>query len=537
MKLELIRNMKSHLILYTVLILILAALINNAQAQLKVLERNPNYLTYNGEPLLLVCSVPPDNDFHVEDFDLTYLDRMAEYGANHVWIMIENFTRERWDYAINTPQVFYDKMEAIVAKAYEYDIIVGISLFGYGLVKYPYMYSFNAACTGDCDEGPGPLTDPWDFYDITNNSPEVIEARDGQKAIMKRIVETTWEYPNVYYSPGWELNCIWNSNVALWYKWVVQYMKSEGEKVNPDYTHLFALEKSVDPIEAYNLGADFIIDEDGNSQKVEGIPFVYWSMDGIYRGETFWNKDDEPQANFEFARDEFVRGAAGIASIWSTRAYEEEYLSAIASWASTVENWSDEPGQEITDEAVPTTIDGIMNDIPGDPDVLDFTDFSLFEITDITSSTGHPFVVDRAISVGNLFYTDREYVITYIPPDFRGLVWLKTPNDDKRISADPYLSYRINTEATIFVGFDTRMPTPPAWLNSWTSTNEFIVDDTGVEYELFRKDYPAGVVELGSNDGLESSCSMYIVLHKPTGDIDLVAPGIPSGFTLTPLFD
>ena len=525
--------MKNHIILYTILVLLLMAMMHNANAQLEVFDRNPNYLTYNGKVVFLVCSVPNGSNFHVLDFDVSQLDVMKQYGANHIWFMLENFFRTTWTYTNNTPETFWAKMETICKEAYKRDIIVGISVFGYGLVKYPKYYSFMNSCTGQCGYDSGPLTTPYDFYNVNSTTPEVLESRATQQYLMREIVDHTWKYPNVYYNPGWEMNCIWNSNVAQWFRWFVDYMNDYGAQIDPNIKHLYSIERTTDPLEAYSLGADFIVEEDGNAQKVDGIPYVYWSMDGVYRNLSFWNGDDEPTLNWDYTRQGIINGAAGIATIWGTDPEEEDYLMSLSNFASTVENWIDEPGQEIVDSAVPATWDAQGVDIAGS-DALDYVDYTSFQISDISATSGSPFAVDYNVSTNTNYYTDRDLGLYFIPPDYQGLVWLKTPNDDKRLTVDPYLSYHINMQATVYVGYDTRVPSKPAWLNGWTSTGEYVVDLTGVEFELFAKDFPAGQVQLGANNGGASSCSMYIILHKPSGDVDVTPPAIPTSVSLTP---
>jgi len=531
-----IRTLKSHIILSTISLLILFAFIQNVSAQLKVFNKNPNYLSYNGEPILLMCSVPNGQDFHVMDFDLNFITQMKNYGGNHIWVMIENFTAEKWSYVKNTPEAFWDKIGAIARVAYENDVIFGVSLFGYGLVRYPWNFSFNAVCTTHCDNDPGPLQDPMDFYDVTSTDSAVVEAREVQKMIMKKIIEHTWQYPNVYYSPGWEIKVIWNYKVAEWFKWATDYMETEGHSIDPNIDHLFAIEKTMDPMQAFNVGADFVIDEDGNAYKSEGIPFVYWSMDGVYRNLDFWNqKELEPTRNWDFMREELIAGAAGLATIWGVDPEEEDYLQCLSNFAQTVENWCDEPGQEITNETVPLTFDAQGVNLPKTDDCADLTDYSAFKISNITVSSGKAYVQDSNTGINRPYYIDRIYNIAYIPPAFRGLVWLKTANDDKRNTSSAFLSYTVNQDVTVYVGYDTRIAVKPTWLFTWTSTNEFITDNTGVEFELLRKDFAKGTINLGSNQG--DGGSMYIILHLPVGDVDLTPPAPPGNITLKPLFE
>ena len=535
MVIEKIRTLQSRMILCTICFLILVALTQNVSAQLEVFNKNPNYLSYNGEPIMLMCSVPNGQDFHVMDFDVNFITQMKNYGGNHIWVMIENFTAIKWSSTVNTPETFYDKIGTIARVAYENDVIFGISLFGYGLVRYPWNYSFNAACSTHCDNDPGPLKDPLDFYDVTSKDSAVVAAREVQKKIMRKIIEKTWQYPNVYYSPGWEIKVIWNYKVAEWFKWATDYMEEQGHIINPNIDHLFAIEKTMDPMEAFNVGADFVIDEDGNAYKSQGIPFVYLSMDGVYRGLDFWNDDPEPTRNWDFMREELISGAAGLATIWGVDPEEEDYMQSLANFANTVENWCDEPGQEITNETVPLTYNASGTDLPGSDLCVDIIDYSSFNISNINVSSGLAYMQDPNVSINRSFYIDRTYTISYIPHDFRGLVWLRTANDDKRNTDASFLSYTVNQDVTVYVGYDTRIAVKPGWLQTWTATGDYITDDTGVEFELLQKDFVQGTINLGSNQG--DGSSMYIILHRPIGEADVTAPASPQGLNLRALFE
>jgi len=329
---------------------------------------------------------------------------------------------------------------------------------------------------------------------------------------------------------------IWNTKVAEWFKWSIDFMKAQGELIDPNIEHLFAIEKTMTPIQAAAVGADFVIDEDGNAYKKEGIPFVYWSMDAIYRNTAVWNNlSEEPTRNWDFMRSGLFNGAAGLATIWGVDPEEEQYLQCLSNFVNTVENWCDEPGQEIAAGTVPATFDVAGINLPASELCIDNTDYSSFQISNINVPSGLTYTVDHGIKAGSQFYTDRTYTIYYIPPDYRGLIWIKTANSDKKNYSNPFLSYTINQDATIYVGYDTRIPAKPSWLSTWTSSGEYIIDDTGVEYEMLSKDFTQGTVNLGANSA--TSGSMYIILHKPIGTADLTPPAVPVNLMLTPLFD
>lgn len=72
----------------------------------------------------------------------------------------------------------------------------------------------------------------------------------------------------------------------------------------------------------------------------------------------------EPTYNLEFMRHELISGSASIASLWHTDEAEWEFMKTLGSFIETVENWCDEPGQEITDETVPRNTGDAGIDLP-----------------------------------------------------------------------------------------------------------------------------------------------------------------------------
>ncbi len=598
---------------------IVTVLPDTGLAQLEVFEKNPNYLSYNGKPMLLI-SACPKNQWLVSKLDTSYIRDMKNFGANHTWLMLDNFNMVPWSYTKNTPSGYWDKLRALARVAYEEDVILGINLFGYGIVRYPLYFSFNKECKY-CDGDTGPLTRGEGFFDIHNFEEDVVEARNVQKTIMRKIVENTWMYPNVYYSYGWELNTIWNSTVAEWVTWVRYYMEQQGAMIDPNQTHLFALEKTVSIAEAETLGVDFVVEEDGNAGKTEGIPFVYWSMEGIYRGTPVWNTDDEPKWNLEYMRSAIVdTSAAGVASIWGTDSIEMDYMHALSQFTETVENWCDEPGQEVTLTTLPPVSGGPGIDLPKGPgckdsDAIPPTIVNLFTIADsalqihfsepvdpVTATDKNNYQIDPSliivsatissdqkivtlqtashlknvvytltvnnvldeaydpnpiapntqvhymyvtelvvynitpsfydtagVDIGDEYYVDRDYVVTSLPDSLQDMLWVRTANNDKENSVDNFLKFYNTTDVRLFVGYDVRIPSLPAWLQNWADTGSKI-GTTDTEFRVFRKDFTSGSVELGGNSA--DTGSMYVVLVKEDIVLDTTPPAAPTGLII-----
>ena len=138
------------------------------------------------------------------------------------------------------------------------------------------------------------------------------------------------------------------------------------------------------------------------------------------------------------------------------------------------------------------------------------------------------------LAVGKLKYIDRTYTISDVPPAFEGLEFLRTANDDKSQSANPFVSFTITEPKAVFVAYDTRNTTLPTWLQSWENTS-IEINSTDVPAVLYRKNFNAGTVNLGGN---EYGNSMYIValgdVNMDTGSTPGTDPGIDPGPSVNP---
>ncbi len=113
------------------------------------------------------------------------------------------------------------------------------------------------------------------------------------------------------------------------------------------------------------------------------------------------------------------------------------------------------------------------------------------------------------LSNGDLVYIDRGYVFTSIPNQLLGLDYLRTANNDKANPAG--VSFDVNKLVTVFVLYDVRIAVP-AWLLSWTNTGLTATSDTPDLFIIYSKDFAAGNVSLGNNEG--AGWSMYSVVVK-----------------------
>jgi len=136
------------------------------------------------------------------------------------------------------------------------------------------------------------------------------------------------------------------------------------------------------------------------------------------------------------------------------------------------------------------------------------------------------------LHTGDTYYIDRTYQILSIPADFENMLWIKTANRDKLGTSNPFLTFQINADVTVYIGIeDDRSKLP--WMDAeWTDTAKRITTNDGNPLLLWMKDFNQGVIQLGGNHGTSSS-SMYVVLIKAQFKEDRTPPSPPEGVKIT----
>ena len=114
-----------------------------------------------------------------------------------------------------------------------------------------------------------------------------------------------------------------------------------------------------------------------------------------------------------------------------------------------------------------------------------------------------------ALEVGKPTHIDSTESLIDIPDTLVGLSYLRTSNADRMINTNPFVSFSMESDKTVYVAYDTRNTILPEWLNAWQSTTfQLVTSDTTLQ--LYSKDYVTGTVSLGGNNN--DNGSMYIVV-------------------------
>jgi hypothetical protein len=134
-------------------------------------------------------------------------------------------------------------------------------------------------------------------------------------------------------------------------------------------------------------------------------------------------------------------------------------------------------------------------------------------------STGKAYDTMTA-QAGVAYYIDRAYAITSLSANLQGGTLIRTANDDKAVNAANYLTFTLSAPATVYVVYDARATSLPAWLNdgTWQLTSEVFVENAGAPMNVFAKQFGAGTVTLGGNQqapaSFPGSGSNYVVIIK-----------------------
>jgi len=135
---------------------------------------------------------------------------------------------------------------------------------------------------------------------------------------------------------------------------------------------------------------------------------------------------------------------------------------------------------------------------------------------------------------GQEYYVDRPYTVNDIPGGHQGLLWIKTANDDKTSSSENFLTFTVNQDATLYVGYDHRASSLPHWISDHyvaVGDGVGVGDVSASPLMLWSRDIPAGSVSLGGNmaSGASGAGSMYIILLRALGPAPDTQPPVISG--------
>ena len=121
------------------------------------------------------------------------------------------------------------------------------------------------------------------------------------------------------------------------------------------------------------------------------------------------------------------------------------------------------------------------------------------------------------LQVGDLYYVDRDYVLTVIPAPLQDLLWIKTANDDKSDSSDDFISFQLPDSATVYIAYDHRATSHPDWLDTLFVTTGYSIevsDTAATPLNVWQKEFGPGTYVLGGNLAADAdgATSNYLVI-------------------------
>ena len=138
----------------------------------------------------------------------------------------------------------------------------------------------------------------------------------------------------------------------------------------------------------------------------------------------------------------------------------------------------------------------------------------------IEAGSGRPYaVLANALESGARQYIDRPLRWAHVPDELVGATYIQTANDDKLSRAPGFLRIESERPLRVYVARDKRIKQIPEWLDAFERTGlELRSDDiTTRGFALYAKEFPAGVIELGGNEGDAGNRCMYGVVLVEAG--------------------
>ena len=115
-------------------------------------------------------------------------------------------------------------------------------------------------------------------------------------------------------------------------------------------------------------------------------------------------------------------------------------------------------------------------------------------------SSGRSYTTATA-QVGATYLIDQGFVISALSAALLDGRLIRTAEADRNLTTATHLRFTVNKPVTVYVGYDRRTTTNPAWLAGWTVAAETWTTSNGnaSPFKVFRRSFPAGSITLGAN--------------------------------------
>ncbi|MCH2130672.1 MAG: chitobiase/beta-hexosaminidase C-terminal domain-containing protein [Pirellulaceae bacterium] len=140
-------------------------------------------------------------------------------------------------------------------------------------------------------------------------------------------------------------------------------------------------------------------------------------------------------------------------------------------------------------------------------------------LLDIRAESDETYVaVYQGLVEGARVYSDRPYHFERIPKVLAGFTTIRCANNDSESRGQEFLRFESVVPITVYLGYDLRVSQRPNWLDGFMRT-PLRIKTNDTEFEVYRRDYAAGVVTLGGNATVQANVgkSNYIVAIEQHG--------------------
>jgi hypothetical protein len=343
-----------------------------------LLPENPRYFQFKGKPFVSFGyrGAKGRRNRHPQTPGVYYepefvLDEVAAHG-NAIFIRAaDKLTAATWNECIgaivDNPD-HWKLVRRLCADTYERDLMLTIYCW-----SYKWNFSKQAYTkAGDSDMCWASPDQPIMLEPVVSRGGREWSRRDIHLALMDRLVEETWDYPNVVYNFMWEYQyCSRNTEKdpsGRFHRWWADTLREKGRRHNPNVTHLISIEygrykdHQVDSINPH--GADFVHFEGGITKRPPAdfqkwkVPLVHWSL-----GQTDYHiggyKDGK--ATLPWLRERVLYGYQPADDFDGIEPDALDYLLPLRWYLENIRTWQDEDfsggglggGDEINQSALP----------------------------------------------------------------------------------------------------------------------------------------------------------------------------------------
>lgn len=269
-------------------------------AGLGLLAENSRYFQYKGLPMVLFGYQAGLRPTPVATFGTDRIVEAARYGnslfmaAHPTWVTASYSEL----LAVLQDDSHWARVRELARTAQEHDVVLHVFFWSYQWNYGAGSYSGSDMIWSDPGSEGGTVVSGY-------------TRRDLHEMAIDRMVEATWEYPNVIYNFMWEYNTRRSHDDPNgdFHRWWVSRIRESGAKLDPDVHHLVSIEegRALPGDATAQFGGsnqpDFVVEEDGNSFWYDcsvdlesglayRVPLVFISSDYPFADNSFRSWDD-----------------------------------------------------------------------------------------------------------------------------------------------------------------------------------------------------------------------------------------------------